>query len=159
MAVIIFCECCVGLGRLEASRIENKNYSIVSCGARRSALLTVCNSPTWYPELEDPTIVALLVFTRSSLKNGLVPLADKLDDNNFSTWQKSVLLTLRTLKLIDHLSHDKVPPQYEETNESEVESGSVNNSNDKDAAEATPGNKKTPTAAKKIIQESQRYLD
>ncbi|MED6152483.1 hypothetical protein PIB30_092552, partial [Stylosanthes scabra] len=70
-------------------------------------------SSTWYPELEDRSTMALLVSTQSSLKNGLVPLTDKLDENNFWSWKKSVLLTLRTLKLQDHLSFDMIPAQFE----------------------------------------------
>ncbi|MED6191853.1 hypothetical protein PIB30_004513 [Stylosanthes scabra] len=57
--------------------------------------------------------MVLVISSQLNLKNNLVHLSDKLDENNFSTWQKSVMLTLRTLKLIDHLSYDKVSPQYE----------------------------------------------
>ncbi|MED6173202.1 hypothetical protein PIB30_057042 [Stylosanthes scabra] len=82
----------------------------------------------------------------------------QLEEKNYSTWQRSVLLTLKTLKLLDHLQFDKAPPQYEEISESEAESGSVTNTN-KNAAQATPTNPKTSTPGKKIIQESQKYLD
>ncbi|MED6219308.1 hypothetical protein PIB30_034651 [Stylosanthes scabra] len=58
-----------------------------------------------------------MVFIPSSqlkLKNGLIPLATKLEEDNFSTWKKLVLLTIRTLKLDVHLDPAKTPPQFEE---------------------------------------------
>ncbi|MED6108802.1 hypothetical protein PIB30_027626 [Stylosanthes scabra] len=72
--------------------------------------------------------MALLVSAQNNFKNGLVPLADKLDENNFWSWKKSVLLTVRTLKLQDHLSFDKIPPQYEEILEAEADSDSASKS-------------------------------
>ncbi|MED6192897.1 hypothetical protein PIB30_014232 [Stylosanthes scabra] len=52
-------------------------------------------------------------FISSQDENGLVPLTDKLDENNFVTRRKSILLTLRTQKLEDNLSATNIPPQIE----------------------------------------------
>ncbi|MED6108240.1 hypothetical protein PIB30_021858 [Stylosanthes scabra] len=89
--------------------------------------------------------MALIAFTLLNTKNGLVPLTNKLDDDNFYTWKKSVILTLKTLKFQDHFSADKIPPQFEATPSSESDSGSVtkNSASDGDPA-ATP--KKTTTS-------------
>ncbi|MED6203957.1 hypothetical protein PIB30_004543 [Stylosanthes scabra] len=91
--------------------------------------------------------MALLVSAQSSLKNGLISLADKLNENNFSTWQKSVLLTIRTLKLQDHLSYDKAPPQFEEILEAKAESDTASKS-DVVGVEIP---KKPPAARMKVI--------
>ncbi|MED6145877.1 hypothetical protein PIB30_029256 [Stylosanthes scabra] len=53
------------------------------------------------------------------LKSGLIPFATKLNEENFSTWQKSVLLTVRTLKLESHYDSALTPPQFEEIVSSE----------------------------------------
>ncbi|MED6194837.1 hypothetical protein PIB30_032267 [Stylosanthes scabra] len=58
----------------------------------------------WYPELRIQSIImALILSSQSKVKNGSIPLSDKLDKNNFSTWRKSILLILRALKLQSHL--------------------------------------------------------
>ncbi|MED6146425.1 hypothetical protein PIB30_034446 [Stylosanthes scabra] len=57
--------------------------------------------------------MALIPSSQLKIKNGLVLLTDKLDDDNFWTWKKSVLLTIRTLKLVDHLDPAKAPIQFE----------------------------------------------
>ncbi|MED6145443.1 hypothetical protein PIB30_025269 [Stylosanthes scabra] len=60
------------------------------------------------------TMVLLLSSAASNLNNALIPLSDKLDQDNFSTWRKIVLLAVRTLNLEDHLSSNNIPPQFEE---------------------------------------------
>ncbi|MED6194848.1 hypothetical protein PIB30_032398, partial [Stylosanthes scabra] len=58
--------------------------------------------------------------------NGLVPLSDKLDENNLWTRKKFVLLTIGTLKLEDHLNLSKTPSQFEEiTTNDEIDSNST----------------------------------
>ncbi|MED6207790.1 hypothetical protein PIB30_038889 [Stylosanthes scabra] len=57
--------------------------------------------------------MALLGSSHLNNKNGLISLSNKLDENNYSIWKKSMLLTIRTLKLQDHLLHDKILPQFE----------------------------------------------
>ncbi|MED6146761.1 hypothetical protein PIB30_037745, partial [Stylosanthes scabra] len=99
--------------------------------------------------------MALIASTLLNTKNGLVPLTKRLDDGNFYTWKKSVILTLRTLKLQDHFSSDKIPPQFEAVPSPEAESGSVNKSNGVEGeAAATP--KKTLTSTPQILQESEK---
>ncbi|MED6214067.1 hypothetical protein PIB30_099390, partial [Stylosanthes scabra] len=92
------------------------------------------------------------------LKNGLIPLATKLDEHNFSTWQKSVLLTVRTLKLESHFDSSRTPPQFEE----------IISSKEKDAksaiststeGETPPPKKKTSPDPIKILQESEKYVE
>ncbi|MED6173203.1 hypothetical protein PIB30_057043 [Stylosanthes scabra] len=70
--------------------------------------------------------MALLASTLFNTKNGHVPLTNKLNDDNFHTWKKSVILTLRTLKLQDHFSSDKIPPPFEAVPTPEADSGYVN---------------------------------
>ncbi|MED6212419.1 hypothetical protein PIB30_083091 [Stylosanthes scabra] len=99
--------------------------------------------------------MALFVSAQSNFKNGLIPLADKLDENNFWSWKKSVLLTIRTLKLQDHLSFNKIPNQYEEIVEAEAESDSTSKT-DAAAAESMMKVKKGGKFEVKTIQESQK---
>ncbi|MED6114135.1 hypothetical protein PIB30_077397, partial [Stylosanthes scabra] len=100
--------------------------------------------------------MALVVSSQSNFKNELVLITDKLDENNYCfTWQKSVLLTIRTLNLQDYLSFDKAPPQFEEILETETESKAVTNS---DAVEAEI-TKKTPSKGTKVLRELQKYVD
>ncbi|MED6110803.1 hypothetical protein PIB30_046211 [Stylosanthes scabra] len=54
--------------------------------------------------------MALLLSTmNSTLKSGLVPLTEKLDDKNFSTWKYQAWLTIQTLELEHHLDPSKTP--------------------------------------------------
>ncbi|MED6224420.1 hypothetical protein PIB30_083792 [Stylosanthes scabra] len=94
--------------------------------------------------------MALFFSTHLNHKNDLVSLANKLEENNFSTWQKSVLLTLRTLKLQDHFSSDKIPSQFEEVPSSKAKSES---SLKKGEAEfdASFITKKTPSSTTKTL--------
>ncbi|MED6187245.1 hypothetical protein PIB30_074639 [Stylosanthes scabra] len=100
--------------------------------------------------------MALIVSLQLNLKNALVPLSDKLDENNFSTWQKSVLLTLRTLKLIDHLSYDKIPPQYESVPAIDDESDSASKTTGEGG---TSVNTIKKTLNSPVLQESVKYTD
>ncbi|MED6139582.1 hypothetical protein PIB30_085235 [Stylosanthes scabra] len=100
--------------------------------------------------------MALLFLSHLNNKNGLVPLANKLEENNFSTWRKSVILTLRMLKHQDHFSSDKIPPQFEEvpSPEAEFESSAKKGEAESDASVIT---KKTSSSTTKILQESEKY--
>ncbi|MED6225243.1 hypothetical protein PIB30_091765 [Stylosanthes scabra] len=90
------------------------------------------------------------------LKNNPIPLAEKLDEKNFSMWKKSVLLTLRTLKLQDHLYSDKIPPQFKEISTLEAESESTNKNGDAEG-ESIITTKKTTSSAPKILQELEKF--
>ncbi|MED6139990.1 hypothetical protein PIB30_088931, partial [Stylosanthes scabra] len=68
----------------------------------------------------------------------------------------SVLLTLRTLKLLDHLSHDKVPPQFEAISSPEADSESTAKKSSTEA-ESTVINKKEPFSGPMILQESKKF--
>ncbi|MED6205531.1 hypothetical protein PIB30_018519 [Stylosanthes scabra] len=100
--------------------------------------------------------MALLVSTYSNFKNGLIPLANKLDDKNFSTWKKNILLTLRTLKLPNRLNSDETLPQFEETLIYEAASESINKEGD---AKSVITNKKVAASGPKILQESDKYSE
>ncbi|MED6209708.1 Homeobox protein HD-1, variant 2 [Stylosanthes scabra] len=102
--------------------------------------------------------MALLVSTLLNTKNGFVPLPNKLDDGNYYTWKKSVILTLRTLKLQDHFSSDKIPPQFETVPSPQADSGSVNKAS---GVESDPNAvaKKTHTSTSQILQESEKYTE
>ncbi|MED6108279.1 hypothetical protein PIB30_022236 [Stylosanthes scabra] len=102
--------------------------------------------------------MALLGSSHLNNKNCLIPLADKLDENNHSTWTKSVLLTIRTLKLQDHLFHDKTPPQFEDISSSKVDAESTAKKSD-GGAESSVINKKDPSFTPKNLQESEKYLE
>ncbi|MED6159247.1 hypothetical protein PIB30_040547 [Stylosanthes scabra] len=101
--------------------------------------------------------MALLSSSHLSNKNGLVPLADKLDENNHSTWKKSILLTVRTVKMQDHFSHDEAPPQFEAIPSSEADAESTTKKN-VDGIESVV-NKKDPSSSPTILQESEKFLE
>ncbi|MED6175489.1 hypothetical protein PIB30_078830 [Stylosanthes scabra] len=89
-------------------------------------------------------------------KNSLVPLTNKLDDNNFYTWKKSVILTLRTLKLQDHFSSDKIPPQFKATTSQEAESESADKNNSVENP-PTSAPKKTHSSTSVVLQELEKF--
>ncbi|MED6158582.1 hypothetical protein PIB30_034005 [Stylosanthes scabra] len=99
--------------------------------------------------------MALLFSTQLNNKNGLVSLANKLEESNFSTWQKSVLLTLRTLRLQDHFSPDKAPPQFEEVSSADDVSAISEKKGDA-AQDASFSLKKTSSSTPKVLQESDK---
>ncbi|MED6150388.1 hypothetical protein PIB30_071787 [Stylosanthes scabra] len=100
--------------------------------------------------------MALLTSLHLSLKNGLVPLSDKLNEDNFSTWKKSVLLTVRTLKLQDHFCADKIHPQFEAIANLEAESEIVNKNGDPES-ESIVKTKKNPSSTPTILQELEKF--
>ncbi|MED6143378.1 hypothetical protein PIB30_005650 [Stylosanthes scabra] len=97
--------------------------------------------------------MALIVFSQLNLKNALVPLSDKLDENNLYSWQKSVMLTL---KLIDQILYDKAPPQFAYVHAT---------NDDSDSVSKITGDGATPAASVKkaskspVLQESAKYAD
>ncbi|MED6194035.1 hypothetical protein PIB30_024646 [Stylosanthes scabra] len=102
--------------------------------------------------------MALIFSSQINHKNGLVPLTNKLEESNFSTWQKSVILTLRTLKLQDHFSAEKIPPQFEEVPSTEDESDASSKKGEA-ASDKSDVTKKTPVSTPKILQESEKYAE
>ncbi|MED6186872.1 hypothetical protein PIB30_070826 [Stylosanthes scabra] len=102
--------------------------------------------------------MALLSSSHLSNKKSLVPLADKLDENNHSTWKKSVLLTVQTVKMQDHFLHDKAPPQFEAIPSSEADAESTTKKNT-DGTESVVINKKDPSSGPMILQESEKFLE
>ncbi|MED6140601.1 hypothetical protein PIB30_094797 [Stylosanthes scabra] len=103
--------------------------------------------------------MTILASSHLNLKDGLIPLADKLDEKNFSTWKKSVLLTLHTLKFQDHLStSDKVPPQFEAIVIVEVESKSTAKIGGAEG-EFIITTMKAPTSGPTILQESEKFTE
>ncbi|MED6115422.1 hypothetical protein PIB30_090376, partial [Stylosanthes scabra] len=73
--------------------------------------------------------MALIPSSQLKLKHGLIPLLDKLDEDNFSTWRKLVLLTIQTLKLENHLDPLKTPAQFEEITTTEEKDSSSDTTN------------------------------
>ncbi|MED6133956.1 hypothetical protein PIB30_032980 [Stylosanthes scabra] len=114
---------------------------------------------SWYPELAfDPTM-ALITSSQLKIKNGLIPLSDKLDEDNFSTWRKSVLLTIKTLELQDHLDLTKAPEQFEElpsSNEKDTDSTSKSSTTEGDSTKTV---KKTASSTPIILQESEKFTE
>ncbi|MED6180737.1 hypothetical protein PIB30_012886 [Stylosanthes scabra] len=55
----------------------------------------------------------LLTDSTKSIKSGLLPLTDKLDDKNFHTWKYQAWLTIQTLNLERHLDPSQTPPKTE----------------------------------------------
>ncbi|MED6194828.1 hypothetical protein PIB30_032142 [Stylosanthes scabra] len=113
---------------------------------------------TWYQELETSIHHGSSRLRSEQSQKGLISLAHKLDQNNFWSWKKSVLLTIRTLKLQDHLTFDKIPPQFEEIVDAEAESDSTSKT-DGSAAESIITTKKAAKFGVKSLQESHKYLD
>ncbi|MED6155506.1 hypothetical protein PIB30_006014 [Stylosanthes scabra] len=102
--------------------------------------------------------MALIGSSHLNNKNGLIPLAGKLDEDNYSTWKKSVLLVLRTLKLEHHLSHDKIPPQFEVVSVKDAASD-PNGKKSSDEAAAKGAEKQDRSSGSTILQESGRFLE
>ncbi|MED6164112.1 hypothetical protein PIB30_086599 [Stylosanthes scabra] len=82
---------------------------------RRIAVTTF----TWYQEHDLGAMTLILANSNSSLKNSLIPIVDKLDESNFSTWSQSVLLNLRTVEMEDHLNSSKIPQRFDTTTDKE----------------------------------------
>ncbi|MED6143719.1 hypothetical protein PIB30_117260 [Stylosanthes scabra] len=55
----------------------------------------------------------LLTDSTKTLKSGLLPLTDKLDDKNFHTWKYQAWLTIQTLSLERHLDPSQTPAKIE----------------------------------------------
>ncbi|MED6173048.1 hypothetical protein PIB30_055651 [Stylosanthes scabra] len=86
----------------------------------------------------------LLTDSTTTLKSGLEPLTDKLDDKNFTTWKFQAWLTIQTLELENHLDPTKTPsPTDSSASDNEGDSGVQN----PPAAGATPT--QPPTAGAK----------
>ncbi|MED6123706.1 hypothetical protein PIB30_051786 [Stylosanthes scabra] len=102
--------------------------------------------------------MALIGSSHLNNKNGLIPLSDKLDEDNYSTWKKSILLTIRTLKLEHHLSHDKISPQYEPISAKEPESD-PNSKKNADKAAAKIADKPDASSRSIILQQSGKFLE
>ncbi|MED6173608.1 hypothetical protein PIB30_061240 [Stylosanthes scabra] len=98
-----------------------------------------------------------LVTSQPKLKKELVPLSEKLDEDNFWTWQKSILLTIRTLKLESHLDPAKTPIQFEEIKSPEDKDSKSISKGSADKSIAQP--KKSASASPKILQESEKYVE
>ncbi|MED6188051.1 hypothetical protein PIB30_082318 [Stylosanthes scabra] len=60
-----------------------------------------------------------LTDSTTTLKSGLIPLTDKLDDKNYNTWRFQAWLTIQTLELEDHLDPTKKPSPTESEIEAE----------------------------------------
>ncbi|MED6123649.1 hypothetical protein PIB30_051155 [Stylosanthes scabra] len=92
------------------------------------------------------------------LLNALVPLTDKLDENNFSSWRKSILLMIRTLKIDSHLDPSKTPARFEEISTTEdKDSGSLTKIPNDSEAESIVTVKKTKSPT--IIKESEKFSE
>ncbi|MED6169391.1 hypothetical protein PIB30_021029 [Stylosanthes scabra] len=101
-----------------------------------------------------------LITTQSRLKNALVPLTDKFEEDNFSSWQKLILLTIRTLKLESHLDPAKTPIQFEEIQSPEVQDAqSASKSSVEGEADKTAQPKKISSSSPKILQESEKFVE
>ncbi|MED6122689.1 hypothetical protein PIB30_042169 [Stylosanthes scabra] len=86
--------------------------------------------------------------------------ANKLDEDNFSTWHKSVFLTVRTLELESHFDSTKMPPQFEEIASSdEKDSKSASSGSTNTEGEPVPTTKKAASDSIKIVQESEKYVE
>ncbi|MED6160794.1 hypothetical protein PIB30_054628 [Stylosanthes scabra] len=81
-----------------------------------------------------------LTDSSSTFKSRLIPLTDKLDEKNYSTWKFQAWLTIQTLELEDHLDPSKTPSPVE--SETEAESAIQNPS----TAGATPTQPPQPAA-------------
>ncbi|MED6127664.1 hypothetical protein PIB30_090131 [Stylosanthes scabra] len=55
----------------------------------------------------------LLTDSTKSIKSGLFPLTNKLDDKNFHTWKYQAWLTIQTLNLERHLDPSQTQPKME----------------------------------------------
>ncbi|MED6115492.1 hypothetical protein PIB30_091108, partial [Stylosanthes scabra] len=103
--------------------------------------------------------MALIPSSQSTkIKNGLIPLSNKLDENNFFTWRKSVLPTIRTLKLQGHLDPSQTPPQFEEIESSDEKDADSSTKKPKDV-ETESGSTLKKTKSPTIIQESDKYTE
>ncbi|MED6123148.1 hypothetical protein PIB30_046529 [Stylosanthes scabra] len=112
------------------------------------------------PPIPKQNFMDLILLARSIISLFLTAskepsfLSHKLDEDNYSTWKKSVLLTIRTLKLQDHLLLDKAPPQFVAVSSSDADSAK------KGAEEAPSGgvNKKYSSSGSTLLQESEKFL-
>ncbi|MED6222976.1 hypothetical protein PIB30_069601, partial [Stylosanthes scabra] len=109
--------------------------------------------------LKKSILMALLGSSHLNNKNELIPLSDKLDDNNYPTWKKSVLLILRTLKLQNHLSHDKIPPQFDPISTKEAEPDPNTAKKNVTEGESKVAEKKDPSSDTTTLQESDKFLE